>query len=264
MLVTGAAIAMALLYGPRPNEIAAAADRSLAVHGLGVMQVDVAGFEHTLPEDIFQALALSEPVSILSYDTLAARRRLEALAWIEHADVARVLPDNLVVQLKERRPFAVWQHRQMLFVIDRDGRMLEPVAPSDYPGLPAIVGEGAGERAASLFELIRVRPEIAARFETAIRIADRRWTIRLKNGPELLLPETGEADALDLVSRLQSEDRLLDRAVAAVDLRLAGRPSVTLLAGAAERLAANRRQRRGDPVPTAVSVPAGDAAEQGT
>lgn len=266
-LVTGASVTLALLYGPKPAEIAVAADQALARHGLGVTQVEVSGFERALPDDIFAAVATSAPVSILSYDTHAARRRLEGLAWIERADVSRVLPGRLVVRLTERRPFAVWQHRQMLFVMDREGRMLEPVAPSDYPGLPSVVGAGAASVAADLLRQVEGHPEIARRFETAIRIADRRWNIRLKGGPELLLPDSGEAEALALASRLQAEDRLLDRAVTSVDLRIPGKLTVTLVNGAREHLATLRRQHRGEPQPAAATAPAGTGgllAEQGT
>ncbi len=49
--------------------------------------------------------------SMLGFSLEAARQRIEALSWVEHAAVERRLPGTLVVNLVERRPFAIWQTR---------------------------------------------------------------------------------------------------------------------------------------------------------
>lgn len=206
-----------------PGVLAGQLDRVAAAVGLGIGQVSVEGFEHTLPEDILAALGTAGAGSLLTYDTLAAERRLEALPWVEKAAVARVLPDAVEVTLKERRPFAVWQHRQMLFVVDRAGRPLEPVAPGDYRELPLAVGEGAAEHLGDLLGLLAGQPDIAGRTSALVRVGDRRWTLKLRDGAEILLPEDGAEAALARLAELQRDFRVLDRDLAALDLRLPGR-----------------------------------------
>ena len=60
--------------------------------------------------------------SMLLVDLDEVKARLELLPWVEEASVGRVLPDRLVVDIKEREPAAIWQH--------------ERAAPADRPARP--------------------------------------------------------------------------------------------------------------------------------
>ena len=56
-----------------------------------------------------------------------------------------------------------------------------------------------------------------------MRISERRWNLRMKNGTDILLPEGHEAEALDRLLSLQQDTALLDRPLQAIDMRLADR-----------------------------------------
>jgi cell division protein FtsQ len=62
----------------------------------------------------------------------------------------------------------------------------------------------------------------------ALRVGDRRWTLKLSSGIDVLLPDAGVDDALKTLIALESERSLLEREIAAVDLRLADRVSVRI------------------------------------
>ena len=68
-----------------------------------------------------------------------------------------------------------------------------------------------------------------------IRVAERRWDLRLENGITIRLPEIGEDAAIAEVLRLDREDGLLSRDIAAVDLRLEDRLVIRLTPEALER-----------------------------
>jgi cell division protein FtsQ len=57
----------------------------------------------------------------------------------------------------------------------------------------------------------------------AMRISERRWNLRMKNGTDILLPEGHEVEALDRLLQLQQDTALLDRPLEAIDMRLADR-----------------------------------------
>ncbi len=201
----------------------AALDRLAVAAGLDVSEVAVVGYYHTALEDILAALELDEPKSLLAFDAAAARKRIEALDWVARARMIYVLPDALAIEVRERKPFAVWQNRGLLFLIDREGRTLEPVSPHDYKELPFIVGEGAPEAAPALLARLARHPEITQRVEAMVRVAERRWNLALKDGVEVALPEENVERALARLADLQRQNRILDRAVARIDLRIAGR-----------------------------------------
>lgn len=223
----GLVLAARLGFGP---DLATAGDALLVAGGLGIQTVTVTGYKQTALDEIFTALGTDAPVSLIAFDATAARKRLSALPWVEAVELTRQLPDGLAVRIAERRPFAVWQHRNLLFVIDREGRTLDPIGPSDYPNLPVIIGAGAAPRAPALFATLAGHPNVATRLINAQRIADRRWTLRLRRTDgvaplEALLP-AGDAAAAEALARLDAmigEDQLMERRIVTVDLRLADR-----------------------------------------
>ncbi|HBR26788.1 MAG TPA: cell division protein FtsQ, partial [Rhizobiales bacterium] len=59
--------------------------------------------------EITAALKAGPDTMMLGFDTDAAKERLEAVPWIRHAQVMRLLPSTLQVVVEERIPYAVWQ-----------------------------------------------------------------------------------------------------------------------------------------------------------
>jgi cell division protein FtsQ len=66
-----------------------------------------------------------------------------------------------------------------------------------------------------------------------VLVAERRWNLRLKNGIDVRLPEIDPGRALDTISTLDREKKLLSRDVALIDLRLPDRVTVQLSDAAA-------------------------------
>ena len=59
-------------------------------------------------------------------------------------------------------------------------------------------------------------------------VAERRWNLALNNGIEVRLPETDVEQALDMLVKLDRDDKMLTRDIAAIDLRLPDRVTVQL------------------------------------
>ena len=196
--------------------------------GLGVNQIAVTGSRNTLSDDIFACLQLEHPGSLLTYDTTGARTCIEALPWVATAGVSRSLPDGIEVAVRERLPLAVWQHRQLMFLIDADGRTLEPTSRADHQDLPLVVGEQADAAARDLLDMLKSHGAISSRLIAAVRVGGRRWDLTLKGAPVLLLPEVDPAKAVAWVERMDKDERILERRVAAIDLRVEGRVAFRL------------------------------------
>ena len=129
---------------------------------------------------------------LLAVDTAAAKERLETLAWVERASVARMLPDTVQVRLLERQPLALWQRDGRFEVIDRAGAVIEGALherPEEYRHLRVLVGDDAPQGAAALFALLSTEPALSARVVAATRVGGRRWNLHLDNQVEVWLPE---------------------------------------------------------------------------
>ncbi len=192
--------------------------------GLRVAQIDVEGRAKT-PEPLLRAaLGIAAGDPILGWSVDGARARIESIRWVLSATIERHLPDTIVVKLVERRPFAVWQHDGKFRLIDRDGQVVTDSDVADFASqLPLVVGIGAPEAAASLLDALAAQPKIQARVVAAVRVGERRWNLRLKNGIDVLLPEGAVPQALARLAELQTTHALLDRPLQAIDMRLPDR-----------------------------------------
>ena len=230
-LVAGFALYGAWLGGHLPAFVQAITART----GFAVDEVRISGHRETSEIDVLEQLDLDGWTSLVGFDADAARRRIADLPWVKVASVRKVYPDTIEVRIEERQAFAIWQHGSQLTVVERSGEVIAPFAGGRHAVLPLVIGYGAADRADDFVEKIRRFPELASRVKGYIRVAERRWDLRLENGITIKLPEAGEDAAIAEVLRLDREDGLLSRDIASVDLRFDDRLVVKLTQEAAMR-----------------------------
>lgn len=206
--------------------VADAGNRALAWSarlGLRVSDIEVEGRETTDSATIMTALGASRGTPILAVSPSRAKQQLEALPWVRSAAIERRLPGTLFVRLVERHPLAVWQHDGRQELIDRHGEVVPVSDLSHFARLPTVVGADAAKHAAELIEILAREPELAARVTAAVRVDERRWNLRVDNAIDVLLPEEDAAAAWAHLAALERSDRLLQRNLRTVDMRLPDR-----------------------------------------
>lgn len=212
-------------------------ERAGAQLGLKVEQIVVEGRDLT-PEPMLQAaIGVREGDPLLGFSLEAVRQNVERLAWVQSAAIERRLPGTLVVNLVERRPFAVWQNQKRFVLIDRAGQVVAPQDPEKdaaaFRLLPLVVGAGAPEHAAELLDLLAAQPVLRSHVTAAVRVGERRWNLRLSTGTDVLLPEGHEEAAIKRLVEFQQAQDVLDRPLQVLDMRLPDRLVVRPQAGAA-------------------------------
>lgn len=214
--------------GTQPGTmLTAMRDRIAGVSTLRVERVVMEGRVLT-PEPLLRAaLGVAPGDKLLGFSLEAARARIEALSWVQHATVERRLPGTVVVQVTERRPFAVWQNGGRFVLIDRAGQVVAEQDPvkdaAAFTVLPLVVGPGAPEGAAALMDQLAAQPGLKSRVVAAVRVGERRWNLRLSNGADVLLPEGQEGAAMARLMELHAAQALLDRPLQVLDMRLPDR-----------------------------------------
>ena len=230
VLLFGSAVVYGAIVGGQTAKIYDALtggiEHMAIVAGFGVKRITVSGQLHATDAAITAALGAGPDTMMLNFDTDAAKERLEAVPWIRHAQVMRLLPSTLQVVLEERTPSAIWQNKGQTYVVDAEGVVLARALREAYANLPLVVGEGAGKSAAALYDQLVPYAELT--LSAAIRVGDRRWTLKLASGIEIMLPDDNVGEALGSLAKLDEEQGLLKRDIAAVDLRLLDRITVRL------------------------------------
>ncbi len=161
------------------------------------------------------------------------RARVADLPWVESVMVRRLWPDQIQIVITPRAASALWQENGRLTYMDATGRKLGIANVTSAKGFALVVGANAGPVAPALFAALAPYQEIASRTSAAIRVGDRRWTLRMKSGGDILLPEQNVAETLARINEYQASHRLLDRPFARLDFRTPGsfilRPTTEVL-----------------------------------
>ena len=108
-------------------------------------------------------------------------------------------------------------------MIDRTGQVISSEYLTEFGNLPHIVGVGAAAAASDFLNLMSQYPFINSRVRAAIRVGARRWNLRLDSGVDVKLPDQGEHEALQLMTKLEEQHRILARDLSEIDLRVPGR-----------------------------------------
>lgn len=219
--ILGGAIVYGSVIG---GQFGSVVDTVTAKAGFAVAEIEISGNTHTTANDVFAALRLGDQRSLVSIDADASRAALKQLPWVGGARIAKVYPDKLQIEIEERDAFAVWQQGEALTVVQEDGSVIGGyAADARLSALPFLVGKGAAEGGKAFVETVAKFDDLAGRVRAFIRVGTRRWNLRLDNGMTIRLPDEGLEDALVRLTELQAELGVLDRDLAAIDLRLKDR-----------------------------------------
>jgi cell division protein FtsQ len=213
--------------------------------GLGVAVVTVSGTTHVSEPSILAIAGIDASRSLPFFDVAEAKARLEANPLVKQASVRKLYPNQVVIDIVERTPYAVWQKGGDVSAIAADGAPIDEVTDAKYADLPFVVGEGANARAGEYVQLLDAMDELKPRVEAGVLVGQRRWNLRLKSGVDVKLPEDNPQAAIAELLSLQRQSRILDRDMLALDFRTPGRVFVRLTEDAAAAWAEGHSPKKG-------------------
>lgn len=234
-IVAGCALLYGLwVFGPlraAADWVAGGLDARAQAAGFRLDAVEIAGADGEARADIERALQLTPGQTILRLDLDSALARVEAVDWVKSASVMRLLPNTVYVAVEARHPFALWQHKNTVQVIDSEGRIIRVASAGDYTKLPLVVGQGAPVEAKGMIDALAQYPRVASETDSMVFVGGRRWNLHLKSGTNVMLPEFGMLEALEKLERIDAEKDLLALPLDRIDMRLpdqmAVRPKTT-------------------------------------
>jgi cell division protein FtsQ len=184
-LITAAALAGDFLY------------HSPQVALLKPEQIELSG-NHVVSRDaVLQQFVRDRGRSVLSIPLDTRRSALEELSWVETANVQRILPNRIRVEISERTPIAFLRNGTELGLIDAHGVILDRPRGEDFQ-FPIVTGlsdsvsrEERGRRMATYQEFLKDVDVVRA------GSSDRVSEIDLSNPKDLRAVMTGISSAND-------------------------------------------------------------------
>jgi cell division protein FtsQ len=224
LLFTGVATALAAFLGAQLYDVrlaaGAAVDAAATAAGMRVQQIEVEGLDGARAEEV-RGIALPDGrASMLAADPRDVKARVESLDFVARAQVQRLWPGTVRIDVVRREAMARWQENGQITLVDAAGERLHAGGGDRGEGLPLLVGAGAGPAAQPLLVALEDLPGVRSRVEALVRVGDRRFDLRLSGGITVQLPEMRPTAALVELESLHVRHRLLDRAVRRIDLRV--------------------------------------------
>jgi cell division protein FtsQ len=214
--------------------------------GLGISTVTISGLVEMHEHEVLAAAGIDPRGSLAFLNVEAAREKLEKHPLVAEASVRKLYPDALTVRITERDPFALWQKDGAVHLIGPEGQLIDRLRDERFAKLPFVVGAGANEKARDFVALTDNAPRLKPHIVAGSLVAGRRWNINLAQRVVALLPEEAPEEALITLEKLVVDDKILERGILTIDLRLPDRIAFRLTeeAHAAWTEEAQRRQKR--------------------
>jgi len=191
-----------------------------------IEQVHIVGHQQTPEKHIIEKLGPIWDRSLLALDSAQVQSHIETLPWVKRAVVERVFPHGLNIYVTERVPIGLWLNGQGRYLFDKEGVVIELTEGEDFSSLPLFEGRGAPKRAFVLKSVVEKFDDLAPLFVRFKRIEGRRWSLILKDGMQIFLPEKQISRGLSRLRALQVQYNLLSRDLSIVDLRLPDRVTI--------------------------------------
>ena len=212
----------------RVADVVGQTHQRIASTGLAVARIDLSGRQRTGMSEVTNALGFELGEPMLRLDLDAVKASLEEIPTVKSAAVERKFPDRVIVHLNEREPVAVWQYKGELKLIDELGAVMSDLNLHQYKDLPQLVGKGAPEHVEEVLAMLEYNDALASQVGALIRVSNRRWDVRFKQGITVKLPEENHKKAWEKVAALHAEQQLLMRHIEAIDMRNDERMYITV------------------------------------
>ena len=211
--------------------------------GFGLEKITISGMKQLRISEVLTAANITPKGSLPFLDANEARIRLERLPLIKTASLRKLYPDQVIITIEERIPHAIWQNEGELYIIARDGTVIDLMQDERFLNLPFVVGEYANTRTDEYLSLLESAGSLKDRIVAGTLVAGRRWTLKLDNGIDIRLPEINPQEAVRKLLSLDDERKILSKDILALDMRMPDRIIVRLSEeAAAERAEKNKNK----------------------
>jgi cell division protein FtsQ len=204
------------------------------------------GCKQSDPKQLEKIIRRDFPHNLLRIDLQQLKNRLEKDPWIRSAEIRRILPSDLDINIQERTPSAILELNGELMLADKDGTLLDSYDPSygklNSPVIKGFLGNNADgyrknykENAARLQQVQEMLSEIESGLPSytqkisEIDIADPN-NLKILLVDDFAVVYLGEKDYLkrfrklmDNLSVYQEVKNQNNNDIASVDLRITGK-----------------------------------------
>ena len=197
-----------------------------------IKQIKVIDSQQSKETDIREKISnLSD--NLLLLDKQILQNEIEQVPWVKRANIKKVFPNKIQVQVIENDPYAIFLNEGVPFLIDLDGTIITQISDQSIDtSMIQILGEKANENLESLIKSINIHfPELLNDIKSLEYIELRRWNMKLRRDLKIKFPDEKIDQSIINLKRLFVEQNVSESNIIEIDLRIHGRASVKVLEG---------------------------------
>ena len=241
MLLSAAVVAGAGLYGTALNgqyqrfvaDNGTPLDIAARLFGFQIDAVRISGLHQLTQAEVLEAAGVTDRSSLLFLDPAEVRNRLKAVPLVREVAVRKLFPNDLNLSVTERDAAGIWQKDGHLAVVAADGVAIDDVHDARFNALPFVVGPAANDHLKEFMALLAAAGDMRDRIRAGVYVGERRWTLQMDTGVEVMLPEIDPQAALARLASIDRVSRITEKDVLWLDLRMPGRITARLSEDAA-------------------------------
>lgn len=179
--------------------------------GFTVNDILLEGRKNADADAILAVINVRKSDPLFSFIPAEAKAQIQRIDWVKSVYVERRLPDKIYINIKERRPAALWRSDDVLSLIDDQGNIItqDPAELKKFKELMMVQGTGAPQEAARLLALLKDFPKLYEMIDHAVFLDKRRWDIILPGDKRIKLPKDNVMAALEHIMERQKQNNLL-------------------------------------------------------
>jgi cell division protein FtsQ len=188
-----------------------------------IKEIRVSGNYHLDENDIIKSAEITKGQPLLKLGFEEVVQNLKKNAWIKKVALRKQFPDTLLIDIEEAVPKALLSLRKRMYLLDRDGKILERIEGETTPFLPVIKGintknkKGISE-ALKLVHALHAKNTLANRESIVIGLESYGLTMNI-DGELIKVGYGNYSKKFDRWIELEPELRKKEMSILYVDLR---------------------------------------------
>lgn len=149
-----------------------------------INEVKIAGLQHIDHQEAQHLLLPLVKNGFFAVDVSLIKERLMSLSWVSEAYVRRNWPNQIVIQVIEKKPIARWNHTSLLTT---SGEIFSPVKDNSPQELPLFMGpEGGHMQLLNYYHMMNTLLQpLQLKIATLELTSSESWQVTLSNGIKL-------------------------------------------------------------------------------
>jgi cell division protein FtsQ len=189
-----------------------------------IENISISGSQKSNSEDL-RIIIANNFNSLITLDKNKAQDILEEFEWIKRANIQKIYPNTLKIQIIESDPFALFNVLSYSYLIDIEGNIITYNPDlSVYKNFLIVRGEKGQQNLKSLVKDISINfPEIKSRIRELEFIDERRWNLLINENLLIKLPDSNVGKSLLNLKELFDNENILESNIIEIDLRIEDR-----------------------------------------